>query len=540
MTLKLVVKSEAFFGPEELLLSGGSHGIGRLHDNDLSIQIDCVSGYHAELKRTPEGDYLISDLKSTNGTFLNGNRVTSPEKVKPGDHLKLGNVLVMVEEQIELVARPGNGSFHGDSPIQIVSLKDVFGFESGDHLNTYPITPVRRTTPDMAHGSGVPLQPVRMASPVQTPGTEAPQIEQAREAERARQVEQARETERVKQIEQAREAERARQVEQARETERVKQIEQAREAERVRQIEQAREAERVKQIEQARESERLRQVEQAREAERVRQIEQAREAERARQIEQARDAERARQIEQAREAERARQIEQAREAERVRQIEQAREAERAQQIERAREAERVKQIEQAREAERVRQIERAREAERAQKIERAREAEQTEVDLRESPEPRGMDIRSTILGLTTQLESAMREISRLKAFIARESPGPVEMNGQGAGPAIPTRPMAQNGDELASQRSGNLNGKGMPAGQERDLHEGDRREACAASQNVTPLQSQNSENKLVFGDFGKLPTHSVVHLRQELEAARSVGERRVYASGTSGSNEMDS
>ncbi len=504
MTLKLVVKSEAFFGPEELLLSGGSHGIGRLHDNDLSIQIDCVSGYHAELKRTPEGDYLISDLKSTNGTFLNGNRVTSPEKVKPGDHLKLGNVLVMVEEQIELVARPGNGSFHGDSPIQIVSLKDVFGFESGDHLNTYPITPVRRTTPDMAHGSGVPLQPVRMASPVQTPGTEAPQIEQAREAER------------------------------------------------VRQIEQAREAERVKQIEQARESERLRQVEQAREAERVRQIEQAREAERARQIEQARDAERARQIEQAREAERARQIEQAREAERVRQIEQAREAERAQQIERAREAERVKQIEQAREAERVRQIERAREAERAQKIERAREAEraqkierareaeQTEVDLRESPEPRGMDIRSTILGLTTQLESAMREISRLKAFIARESPGPVEMNGQGAGPAIPTRPMAQNGDELASQRSGNLNGKGMPAGQERDLHEGDRREACAASQNVTPLQSQNSENKLVFGDFGKLPTHSVVHLRQELEAARSVGERRVYASGTSGSNEMDS
>jgi len=490
MTLKLVVKSEASFGPEELLLSGGSHGIGRLHDNDLSIQIDCVSGYHAELKRTPEGDYLISDLNSTNGTFLNGNRVTSPEKVKQGDHLKLGNVLVMVEEQIEVVARSGNESFHGDSPIQIVSLKDVFGFESGDHLNTYPITPVRRTPPDMAHGSGVPLQPVRMARPVQTPGTEAPQIEQAREVERApqieqareveraQQVEQAREVERARQVEQAREAERARQIEQAREAERVRQIEQAREAERAQQIEQAREAERVRQIEQAREAERAQQIEQAREAERVRQIEQAREAERAQQIEQAREAERVQQIERAREAERARQVEQAREAERVRQIEQAREAERARQVEQAREAERVRQVEQAREAERVQQIERAREAERvrqieqareaerAQKFERAREAEQTEVDLRESPEPRSMDIRSTILGLTTQLESAMREISRLKAFIARESPGPVEMNGQGAGPANPTRPMAQGGDEPATRRSGNVNGTGMPVGQE--------------------------------------------------------------------------
>ncbi|MEQ1840183.1 MAG: FHA domain-containing protein, partial [Verrucomicrobiales bacterium] len=437
--LKLVVKSEASFGSEELLLSGGSHGIGRLHDNDLSIQIDCISGYHAELKRTPEGDYLISDLKSTNGTFLNGNRVTSPEKVRPGDHLKLGNVLVMVEEQIEAGARQGNGSFHGDSQIQIVSLKDVFGFESGDHLNTYPITPVRRTPPDMAHGSGVPLQPVRMAPPVRTPGTEAQQIEQAREAERIRQVEQAREAERVRQSEQARETERVRQIEQARETERARQIEQVREAERVRQIEQAREAERVRQVEQAREAERVQQIERAREAERVRQTEQAREAERARQIEQ------------------------------------------------------------AREAERVRQIEQARVAERARQIERAREAEQTEVDLRESPEPRSMDIRSTILGLTTQLESAMREISRLKAFIARESPGPVEMNGQGAGPANPTRPMAQGGDEPATRRSGNVNGKGMPAGQERDLREGDRGEARAASQNFTPLQSHRRVSVLESG-----------------------------------------
>lgn len=54
----------------------------------------------------PDGGYTISDLKSTNGTFLNGNRVTSPERVKPGDRLKLGNLLIMVEEHDEVVAQP--------------------------------------------------------------------------------------------------------------------------------------------------------------------------------------------------------------------------------------------------------------------------------------------------------------------------------------------------------------------------------------------------------------------------------------------------
>lgn len=106
MTLKLVVRSEAYCGPEELHLCEHSYGIGRLHDNDVSIQNDCVSGYHAELNRPPDGGYTISDLKSTNGTFLNGNRVTSPERVKPGDRLKLGNLLIMVEEHVEVVAQP--------------------------------------------------------------------------------------------------------------------------------------------------------------------------------------------------------------------------------------------------------------------------------------------------------------------------------------------------------------------------------------------------------------------------------------------------
>lgn len=519
MTLKLVVKSEASGGPAELLLRGGSHGIGRLHDNDLSIQIDCVSGYHAELKRTPEGGYVVCDLKSTNGTFLNGNRVTAPETVKPGDHLKLGNVLILVEEQTEAVVWPKPESLPGDSS-KVVSLKDVFGFEIGDHFNTYPITPIRPPAATAPSG-GVPVPSDPMTPPIYAPGMVAQRIQQARdaerakhleqdrEAERAKQIEQAREAERARQLEQAREAERARQLEQAREAERVKQIEQAREAERLRQIEQAREAERLRQIEQAREAERARQIEQAREAERLKQIEQAQEAERMRQIELAKEAERARQLEQAREAERVRQVEQAREAERVRQIELAREAERARRLEEAREAERVRQleqareaervrleqareaeqarqIEQAREAERVRRLEQAREAERAQQLQRAREAELAEVNLQEGPEPPGgTDVKSAIQSLTSQLESAMLEISRLKASMTDGSPGPV-----------------------------------APVGPGRDPRAGMGEETRVSAHNPPPLPGRNSENRLEFGDVGALPTHSVNHPRQRSGASR--------------------
>ncbi|MCB1203980.1 MAG: FHA domain-containing protein, partial [Verrucomicrobiae bacterium] len=190
MTLKLVVKSEEDCGPEELLLSESSYGIGRLHDNDLSIQNDCVSGYHAELKRTPDGGYTINDLKSTNGTFLNGNRVTSPEKVKPGDHLKLGNLLITVEEHIEFVAQTENESFPGAFPSKVVSLKDIFGFACGENFNTYPISPIR-TPPAMGNGSEVPRQPVRMEEPVQGTGMEAQQAERAQQLERAREAERA-------------------------------------------------------------------------------------------------------------------------------------------------------------------------------------------------------------------------------------------------------------------------------------------------------------------------------------------------------------
>jgi ABC transport system ATP-binding/permease protein len=51
--------------------------IGRIPDNDLVLSDLDVSRHHAELRKSPTGSYEIVDLNSHNGTYVNGQRVTS-------------------------------------------------------------------------------------------------------------------------------------------------------------------------------------------------------------------------------------------------------------------------------------------------------------------------------------------------------------------------------------------------------------------------------------------------------------------------------
>src|SRR6267143_655070 len=69
--------------------------IGRVEDNTFQIAEPSVSSHHCEvLLRGPE--VVVRDLNSTNGTFINGEKVTETV-LKPGQVLRLGQIEMRLE-----------------------------------------------------------------------------------------------------------------------------------------------------------------------------------------------------------------------------------------------------------------------------------------------------------------------------------------------------------------------------------------------------------------------------------------------------------
>src|SRR5579871_6024590 len=69
---------------------GSTWRIGRTPENAVVLPADHVSRNHAMIQMTDRGEYFLLDLGSSNGTFLNGNRVSVPSLLKDGDQIRIG------------------------------------------------------------------------------------------------------------------------------------------------------------------------------------------------------------------------------------------------------------------------------------------------------------------------------------------------------------------------------------------------------------------------------------------------------------------
>lgn len=67
--------------------------LGRDEGNDVVLEDDFVSSDHARLLWNGRG-WVLQDLNSTNGTYVNGKKVKKSAVVRPGDTLQFGNVKV--------------------------------------------------------------------------------------------------------------------------------------------------------------------------------------------------------------------------------------------------------------------------------------------------------------------------------------------------------------------------------------------------------------------------------------------------------------
>jgi pSer/pThr/pTyr-binding forkhead associated (FHA) protein len=82
-------------------LFDAEYTIGREANNGIQVPDSSVSGTHAKVRKTSDG-YLLEDLNSRNGTYVNGERVQS-RLLKSDDKIRLGKVHMIFNLPTQMV-----------------------------------------------------------------------------------------------------------------------------------------------------------------------------------------------------------------------------------------------------------------------------------------------------------------------------------------------------------------------------------------------------------------------------------------------------
>jgi hypothetical protein len=93
----VVIKSPALEEDDELLLDSAALLVGRGSGNDVNLARDeYASSNHARVEPRRDGVW-VEDVGSTNGTYLNGTRLTNAKRLTPGDILRVGETELRYE-----------------------------------------------------------------------------------------------------------------------------------------------------------------------------------------------------------------------------------------------------------------------------------------------------------------------------------------------------------------------------------------------------------------------------------------------------------
>ncbi|MFI1091701.1 FHA domain-containing protein [Streptomyces sp. NPDC020917] len=90
---KLVVAEGSLAGTT-VALQGQTITLGRAHDSTIVLDDDYASSRHARIYPDRDGQWIVEDLGSTNGTYLDRNRLTTPTPVPLGAPIRIGKTVI--------------------------------------------------------------------------------------------------------------------------------------------------------------------------------------------------------------------------------------------------------------------------------------------------------------------------------------------------------------------------------------------------------------------------------------------------------------
>lgn len=136
--------------------------IGRVPGNDIVLPGNNVSKRHSRVVRQ-DGRFFVVDLKSTNGTYLNGRRIMTPSPLRAGDKIFVGSFVLVLEAQ-DLEA----GGDDGEIPEEGASLVEPIPLDQ-EPIESQPPPPMEPAArPTFANPINAGVRPTMQTQPLST------------------------------------------------------------------------------------------------------------------------------------------------------------------------------------------------------------------------------------------------------------------------------------------------------------------------------------------------------------------------------------
>ncbi|HEY61315.1 MAG TPA: FHA domain-containing protein [Anaerolineae bacterium] len=126
--------------PEEYVLKVGRNTIGRKPDNDIVLPDVSASRLHAVIHYDDETDaIMIYDMGSTNGTYINRERLSRPQRLESGDIIRVGGTVLYINNRNTneySLGYMGTRELTRDLLLESLDQNSVLLYEISRQLNT--------------------------------------------------------------------------------------------------------------------------------------------------------------------------------------------------------------------------------------------------------------------------------------------------------------------------------------------------------------------------------------------------------------------